>query len=183
MTTALTTFEHKLRNNWPFFAGLFSLAMLGIAHAFEKFGGLYPCALCLHQRRVYWMVLGIALVALVLKNYFPKFNLTRAFNAILAVAFFTGAFIAGFHAGVEQHWWPGLAECASDGKVASTADILGALTNAVKVPACDAIAWSWLGLSMAAWNMILSAFLAVYSAYCAFVGFTNSTPLSQDGQS
>lgn len=175
--------ELQIRKNWPLFAGLVAVLMLGAAHAFETFGGLYPCALCLHQRSIYWMVLGIALVALAIRKFAPKFNMLLAFDAILAVAFFAGAFIAGFHAGVEQHWWPGLAECASDGKIASSDDILAALTNAVKVPACDAIAWSWLGLSMAAWNMIISAIMAIYSAYCAFAGYTNSTPFSQDGQS
>lgn len=175
--------EQQIRSNWPLFAGFVSISMLGAAHAFEKFGGLYPCALCLHQRSAYWMALGIAIVALMTRKFAPKFNKIGAFDAILAVAFFAGAFIAGFHAGVEQHWWPGLAECASDGNIPSSADILGALTNAVKVPACDAIAWSWLGLSMAAWNMIVSAFMAIYSAYCAFAGYTNSAPFSQEGQS
>ena len=32
---------------WTAFALAASLAMLGVAHAFEQFGGLEPCYLCL----------------------------------------------------------------------------------------------------------------------------------------
>src|SRR5690606_7362374 len=48
---------------WTAFALAASLALLGAAHAFERFGGLAPCNLCLKQREVYWGAVAIALVA------------------------------------------------------------------------------------------------------------------------
>ena len=48
--------------------------MLAIAHAFETFGGYAPCTLCLRQREVYWVALGLALgfmVATILKYMGP----------------------------------------------------------------------------------------------------------------
>ena len=45
------------------FVAVFSLALLGAAHAFERFGGLAPCNLCLKQREVYWGAVLIALLA------------------------------------------------------------------------------------------------------------------------
>ena len=42
---------------------LASAAMLATAHAFQTFGHLAPCTLCLKQREVYWVVLTICLFA------------------------------------------------------------------------------------------------------------------------
>jgi len=57
-----------LRNifdRWPLCALIASAAMLAIAHAFETFGKLAPCTLCLKQREVYWVAGGVALASLV----------------------------------------------------------------------------------------------------------------------
>lgn len=48
---------------WTAFALAASLAMLGAAHAFERFGGLAPCNLCLKQREVYWGAVVVAVLA------------------------------------------------------------------------------------------------------------------------
>jgi disulfide bond formation protein DsbB len=48
---------------WTAFALAISLALLGAAHAFERFGGLSPCNLCLKQREVLWGAVAISLVA------------------------------------------------------------------------------------------------------------------------
>jgi disulfide bond formation protein DsbB len=42
--------------------------MLGAAHAFETFGGLAPCLLCLKQREVYWTAATVAVIAIVLSR-------------------------------------------------------------------------------------------------------------------
>ena len=67
-----------------------------------------------------------------------------------------GAAIAAFHAGVEQHWWKGITECAATPVTGSASDILGQIL-AQPLIRCDAIPWSLLGLSMAGWNMVISA--------------------------
>ena len=48
---------------WTVFALAASLSLLAAAHAFERFGGLAPCNLCLKQREVYWVAVAIALTA------------------------------------------------------------------------------------------------------------------------
>jgi len=50
---------------WTAFALVAAIAMLGAAHAFEHFGGLAPCPLCLKQRDAYWMSIAISLPATV----------------------------------------------------------------------------------------------------------------------
>jgi disulfide bond formation protein DsbB len=78
-------------------------------------------------------------------------------------AFGAGALIAGFHVGVELKWWPGLAECAAGGTYQASGDILGALSKSMDVPACDKVAWSMFGISMAGWNMLVSLGLVAMS--------------------
>ncbi len=168
--------------NWPIFAGLVSASMLGAAHAFETFGGLYPCALCLHQREVYWVALGISSIALFVRLFSPNHALLRAINAILTVVFLAGAAIAFFHSGVEQHWWKGLPECASAGKFEVSENLLDALSKPMKAPSCDEIPWSFLGLSMAVWNTITSLALALISAFSALKGDTGAYVISDNDE-
>jgi disulfide bond formation protein DsbB len=140
-----------------------SLSMLAAAHGFERFGNMPPCALCLHQREAYWGALSIAMLALIVDRFRPNILGTRALTLLLACAFGAGALIAGFHVGVEYKWWPGLAECAAGGKMDMSGDLLGALSKSMEVPACDKVAWSMLGISMAGWNMLISLGLAAAS--------------------
>ena len=55
--------ERRPTRWWTAFALAASLSMLGAAHAFERFGGLAPCNLCLKQREVYWGAVAIAVLA------------------------------------------------------------------------------------------------------------------------
>lgn len=146
--------------NWPSVALVISTAMLAIAHGFERFGNLSPCPLCLHQREAYWAAVAISGLAIMSDRFRADMMAKRAFALLLACAFGAGALIAGFHMGVEFKWWPGLAECAGGGNYKPSGDLLGALSSSMKVPACDAVAWSFLGLSMAGWNMLISLGLA-----------------------
>ena len=51
---------NPILERWRFFALLASATMLAAAHAFQTFGGLAPCELCLKQRAVYWVAGAIA---------------------------------------------------------------------------------------------------------------------------
>lgn len=148
---------------WPGFALAASLIMLAGAHAFERFGNMPPCALCLHQREAYWAAASIGLFAIIVGQFRNDVLGKRAFSLLLACAFGAGALIAGFHVGVEYKWWPGLAECASGGAYTTSTDLLGYLAKTMDVPACDKVPWSLLGVSMAGWNMLVSLGLAAAS--------------------
>jgi disulfide bond formation protein DsbB len=151
-------------SKWPLIALATSLAMLAAAHSFEKFGNMPPCALCLHQREAYWAAVAVSLLSLIVGKFRPDPLSQRAFGLLLMCAFGAGALTAGFHVGVELKWWPGLAECAGGGKYNVSGDILGALSQSMDVPACDKVAWSLFGISMAGWNMLVSLGLVVLSA-------------------
>jgi disulfide bond formation protein DsbB len=129
-------------------AALGSALMLGGALAFQYAGGLAPCPLCLWQRwpHLAAILIGVLAVATGLRPL--------AWAGALAVL--AGAGIAGFHAGVEQGWWEGLSACTAQSIEGLSAEELMAQIMAAPIVRCDEIAWSFAGLSMAAWNGILS---------------------------
>ncbi|WP_292045677.1 MULTISPECIES: disulfide bond formation protein B [unclassified Brevundimonas] len=156
---------------WTAFALAASLAMLGAAHAFERFGGLAPCNLCLKQREVYWAAVAVGGLATAWTLFSGGRRGTPRIAAFLLAAIFaTGAITAVFHMGGEYKWWALPATC-SPGGGAIDMDSLAALAlgtgPVVKVIGCGDVAWSWLGLSMAGWNAIISAALAVFSLLAA----------------
>lgn len=155
---------------WTAFALAASLAMLAAAHAFERFGGLAPCNLCLKQREAYWGAAAIALVATLWALISRASRGTpRIASFLLAAAFATGAITAVFHMGGELDWWELPATCMGGGDVdlESLAALVSGSGPPVRVAMCDAVSWSWLGLSMAGWNALISAGLAVFSLLAA----------------
>jgi disulfide bond formation protein DsbB len=155
-------------DRWRLCALLISAFMLATAHAFETFGGLAPCHLCLLQREVYWAIMAMSAVFMVAVRLpgGPRFR--AATCLVLALAFLFGAGLAAYHAGAEWKWWPGPESCSG----ASTAVSADALKNllaggSVKAPACDKAAWVFLGLSMAGWNALASVGFALLSVAAA----------------
>ncbi len=126
-----------------------ALAMLASALGFQAFG-LRPCELCWWQRYAWMAALSLALAAAL----GPR-RTRPALLALAALATLAGAGIAGFHVGVEQHWWAGTAACGSDGPAATPEELLRRLL--ARQPArCDEVAWSLFGISMAGWNGLIA---------------------------
>lgn len=160
---------------WPIFALAISALMLAIAHAFETFGHLPPCHLCLQQREVYWVALGVAGIGvLAMLARLPAVS-PRIDSLVLALVFAVGAYLAGFHAGAEWKWWPAPVTCASGAGGVSLADVKALLAgHGVRSPPCDQPAWIFLGLSMAGWNFLVS--LGLVLASLAAAARTEKTP-------
>lgn len=123
-------------------------ALLGGALYLQYVGNLAPCEMCLWQRwpHVAALVLGLAALAV-------GPDKRRPLVLLAAVAVLVSAGLGVFHAGVEQKWWQGPSACTSGLKAG--ADMLKSIL-AAPVVRCDAIPWSFLGLSLAAWNGVLS---------------------------
>jgi disulfide bond formation protein DsbB len=161
-----TTLVLPLLKNWPLCAVIASVAMLAAAHAFETFGGLAPCHLCLKAREVYWVALGVGAFGLALQRIAWASRTRITVLVLLTIVFAVGAGLGAFHAGVEWKWWPGPTTCTGGAGTAITADDMAAMLGGalVKAPACDKAAWVFLGLSMAGWNCLISLGLAKLSA-------------------
>lgn len=124
-----------------------SAALLGGALAFQYFGHLAPCEMCLWQRWPHVTALALGLVAWVLRS-------NRAVVALAALAVLVTAGIGYFHAGVEYHWWAGPQACTAAGFAAGPDFITAAL--ATPMIRCDAAAWTLFGISMAGYNALFS---------------------------
>jgi disulfide bond formation protein DsbB len=152
---------------WPIFALVISAAMLAIAHGFQTFGHLAPCHLCLKQREVYWAAMAVSAAAIVAGLTPMRAAGTRTGCAVLALVFAYGAYLAGFHAGAEWHWWKAPVTCASTGPVNISALKALLAGGGAHQPVCDQAPWVFLGLSMAGWNCLISVGLVVVSALAA----------------
>jgi len=150
--------------HWLALALTASAAMLAAAHAFETFGHLAPCTLCLYQRDVYWTALPIAAAGLIAGRT-PLARLAPLAGWLLALTFLAGAGIAVWHAGAEWKFWPGPKACSGAGGGVSAAGLAALMQGAkVAAPHCDEASWRFLGLSMAGWNALVSLKLAAWSA-------------------
>ena len=146
----------RVRPIWPLLTALASGAMLAAARFyFQDYLGLQPCALCLQQRHWHWGVLALSLVMLIVMLVRP--GLSRWAAALIGLVLVGSAGMGAYHVAVEQHWLTAQCEAGE----------LGGLSfdpNAeLVVPSCDRIVWSLLGVSMAGYNAIISAVLALAS--------------------
>ena len=140
--------------------GLGSGFMLGMAYVFEYGMGLAPCTMCYWQRVPHGIVIALGVLAvmpfLAQSSLFIRLMLTLGSISLLA-----GAGIAAWHSGVELKILPGPTACsggvALDGSPAALLDQL----LATPVVRCDEVPWSLFGLSMANWNMIITAGMAI----------------------
>jgi len=140
-----------------------SAGALGLAYIAQYGFALWPCNLCWGQRVPYALTLVFALIAMS-----PGVDAaTRRQVALMSAALFLfNSGFAFFHAGVEQKWWPGPAECVGRPMSYSMDDLAAALTQAGRT-GCDEIAFSLFGISMAGYNAIASLMLAGSLAWAA----------------
>jgi disulfide bond formation protein DsbB len=128
---------------------------LGTAFGSQYWGGLQPCVLCVYQRWPYGVAIVLGLLALMVEGR-PRGWLL----GLAGLTFLAGGGIAVFHVGVEQGWWQGTTQCGAS-FTANSIEALRAQIMAAPVVRCTDIAWSFAGISMAGFNAIISAILAL----------------------
>ena len=128
--------------------------------------GYEPCELCLSQRYAFYLAVPLAALTAFLAGR-SAHGLARAGFALLSLAFLANAALAAYHVGVEYHWWPGPTACT--GGLTGPVDVndLTKALESVKVVQCDVVQLRIAGLSLAGWNVVASAALAVYAALAA----------------
>jgi disulfide bond formation protein DsbB len=127
-------------------------ALLAAALGSEHIGGLYPCEMCHWQRWGHYAALGFALLSFALARQADR---GRPFVWLAALAILASGVTGVYHAGVEAGIFEGLTQCAATGGSGSSADILADIM-ATPLVRCDQVQWSFLGISMAGWNAIIS---------------------------
>lgn len=129
---------------------------LSAAYTAEYVFGLEPCILCLYQRIPYAVVILLALSALGLHSN----RLRAAIVALCAAAFLVGAVIAFYQVGVEQHWWKAATGCGGALPSEITLEQMNRQLTSKPPKPCDRVDWTFLGISMATYNMVISLVLA-----------------------
>lgn len=156
----------KLRPIWPVLTLLVSGSLLAGAHAFETFGDLTPCALCLNQREWHWGVVAVSIAAIIVTRMRPAW--TRWAIVIIGLVLLGAAATALYHVGVEQKLW--VAQCDVGGAIDPSTLTFDDLGENLHPPRCDEIAWQMFGISMAGYNAIISLLLALASFWVAIAG-------------
>jgi disulfide bond formation protein DsbB len=135
-----------------------SVGVLAAALIGEHVFGLEPCELCLYQRVPFVVTGALAGLGLILSlrgkaGTWPV--------AACAVVFFASAGLAFYHVGVEQHWWASVTACGGDLSSGLSIEELQKQLSAPPRKPCDQVDWTFLGLSLAGYNVIASLILAV----------------------
>ena len=130
---------------------LLPLALLGGALGSQYLGGLTPCEMCYWQRYPHWAAILLAALSFTAPAGSSR---SRALVLLAAAAIAVSGGIGVYHAGVELGIFEGLTTCTSTAS-GTGADLLKEIMNAPLVR-CDQVQFSFLGISMAGWNAILS---------------------------
>lgn len=132
-------------------------ALLAGALGSQHLGGLYPCEMCHWQRWPHYAAVALAIGAFALKGAPDR---GRSFVWLAALAILISGLIGVYHLGVEQGVFQGITSCASGASGGSRADILADIM-ATPLVRCDQVQFTFLGLSMAGWNALISIGSAV----------------------
>jgi disulfide bond formation protein DsbB len=140
-------------------------ATIAGAWYFQLVLDIRPCPMCLEQRYAYYLAIPLAaLTAFAAGQGAPRWLLIGGLS-ILALATLGNAVFGAYHAGVEWKFWPGPADCTGPvGNLGSAGSLLDRL-DTVKVVMCDEVQWSFLGISLAGYNALISLLMAAIAVW------------------
>lgn len=149
-------------------AALASAGLIAGAHLFERVGGLAPCALCLDQREAHWTGLALAAGGALASFAWRARTVAAAAAGACALIYAVSSGLALYHTGVEFAFWPGPAGCSGGGPVElKPGGLEAALAEGPSGPSCSEAPWRMFGVSMAGYNMIVSAGLFMLCLFAA----------------
>jgi disulfide bond formation protein DsbB len=125
--------------------GAVSLALIAGALGFQYLGHLAPCEMCHWQR---WPHIAAAIIGLVVVALWKTQARALAWLCVLLIAVSGG--IAAYQTGMQLGILPGPAACT-----VAHAYVMGSNAPPPDV-SCNLVTWSLFGLSLAAYNAIIS---------------------------
>jgi disulfide bond formation protein DsbB len=127
-------------------------ALLAGALGSQYIGGLYPCEMCYWQRYGHFAAVAFALVAWLLHS---RPQVSRLFVWLALLGIVASGVIGVYHAGVEAKIFEGFTQCTAQPVIGTAEEMLNDILSRPAIR-CDDVQWSFLGISMAGWNAILS---------------------------
>ena len=134
---------------------IFSIFSLGVAYFVQYILEHKPCNLCLIERLPYIASIIIILLVLILKK-FEKFIIF-----LLALTFVSATLISFYHFGIEQGFFEESLVCSSDNQINNLNKEYLLKELQKKTISCKDVSFTFLGLSLAAINTIISLILSV----------------------
>ena len=135
---------------------LVCLGILGAAYILKHSYGIQPCQMCIYEQHVFTAAGILALIGFLICS--PTWQ--RRILCSLGLIFLGGALLAAYHVAIQHHWVSLPAFCSAEDFSAS--DSVEALKEQImNTPfvRCDQVTWSLLGLSLAAYNTLISLVL------------------------
>jgi disulfide bond formation protein DsbB len=126
--------------------------------------GYRPCPLCLEQRYPYYFAIPLAVFVILGETVGSRRRILLAALAAIAALMLYNAGLGVYHAGVEWKWWPGPNTCGGTPDLSGSGNLLKQLQS-INVVRCDEAAWTFLGLSLAGYNALISLALSVVAAW------------------
>jgi len=133
-----------------------------------------PCPLCLEQRISYYICVPLAaMLWLGARHSASRKVLILGFVVIAGVMLWNSG-LSIYHAGVEYKFWQGPTDCSGPiDKFGSVGNILNQLQR-ISLVRCDEVAWSFLGISLAGYDVFLSLGLVAVAAWGAKESYARS---------
>ncbi len=147
--------------------GAIAFATIAGAWIFQALG-YPPCDLCSEQRYAYYVGVPVAVVVFALAKVAVPRGIVVAGLIALALIFAANAVLAGYHSGVEAGLWQGPTACTGALADLPKGNLLEQLRTSKVVVRCDAVSLRVFGLSLANWNILISAALAAIAARAVF---------------
>jgi len=140
---------------------------LAIVYFFQYGLLIKPCPLCLEQRISYYICVPLAALLWIGARYgAPRKVLILGFVVIAGVMLWNSG-LSVYHAGVEYKFWQGPIDCSGPiDKFGSVGNMLNQLQR-ISLVRCDEVAWSFLGISLAGYDVFLSLGLVAVAAWGA----------------
>lgn len=152
--------------NFIFVASVFALSLAYIA---QYFFHLYPCQLCLWQRKPYFVAIILGILFFITYHLrlkiidFHKYQFCFLF--LMTLCMLAVSILAFYHAGVEYGLLSGFSSCVQkDASPASLEEMIDIVINSNAVR-CDEAAFTFMGISMAGYNFLYSAILFIIGLF------------------
>ena len=133
---------------------LFSIFALLCAYFIQYFLGREPCNLCLIERIPYFAALILISLMFIINKYEKKILI------VVGIFFIFGAIVSFYHVGIEQGIFNEtlLCDLGKSIKDPTSAELLKELQK--KTISCKDVTFSFLGVSLATFNTLISTFIA-----------------------
>ena len=137
---------------------LVSLSIISGAYVLEYFYDFPPCKLCIYQRIPYFLVLFVCII-----SFFVKYKNIYFYSIFFL--FFSSFLIALFHSIVERGLIKYESSCTSSVSNFESIEDLRIHLEGIPLTKCDEIIFSFMGLSLANINSIISLILVLLNIY------------------